>query len=104
MAVLGGLPFGATGVAVAVVMTSLLLAVPSISYAGRPIGVGAALVIRAVGQQLIGAISTAAGRLVAANNRSHPLFQLRPYLFVDRLLYLHLPYYSCGPVSAYRAD
>ena len=44
-----------------VVMTSLLLAVPSISYAGRPIGIGAALVIRAVGQQLIGAISTAAG-------------------------------------------
>jgi PST family polysaccharide transporter len=60
-AVLVGLPFGTTGVAVAVVMTSLLLAVPSISYAGRPIGIGAALVIRAVGQQLIGAISAAAG-------------------------------------------
>lgn len=60
VAVLGGLPFGATGVAVAVVITSLLLAVPSISYAGRPIGIGAALVIRAVGPQLIGAISTAA--------------------------------------------
>jgi O-antigen/teichoic acid export membrane protein len=57
---LGALPFGPTGVAVAVVMTSLLLAVPSISYAGRPIGIGAALVIRAVGPQLIGAISTAA--------------------------------------------
>jgi O-antigen/teichoic acid export membrane protein len=61
VAVLGGLPFGATGVAVAAVMTSLLIAVPSISYAGRPIGIGAALVIRAVGPQLIGAISTAAG-------------------------------------------
>jgi PST family polysaccharide transporter len=61
VAVLGGLPFGATGVAVAVVVTSLLLAVPSISYAGRPIGIRAALVIRAVGPQLIGAISTAAG-------------------------------------------
>ena len=61
VAVLGGLPFGAIGVAVAVVMTSLLIAVPSISYAGRPIGIGAALVIRAVGPQLIGAISTAAG-------------------------------------------
>jgi PST family polysaccharide transporter len=60
-AVLGGLPFGATGVAVAVVTASLLLAVPSISYAGRPIGISAAVVIRAVGQQLIGAISTAAG-------------------------------------------
>src|SRR5260370_3434392 len=58
---LGGLPFVATGGAVAVVMTSLLVAVPSISYAGRPIGIGAALVIRAVGQQLIGAIGGAAG-------------------------------------------
>jgi O-antigen/teichoic acid export membrane protein len=58
--VLGGLPFGATGVAVAGVIASVLIAVPSISYAGRPIGVGAALVIRAVGPQLIGAIGTAA--------------------------------------------
>ena len=61
LAVLAGLPFGATGVAVAVVMTSLILAIPSISYAGRPVGAGAALVIRAVGYQLIGAIITAAG-------------------------------------------
>jgi O-antigen/teichoic acid export membrane protein len=61
VAVLGGLPFGGIGVAVAVVITSLLLAVPSISYAGRPIGLGAALVIRAVGRQLIGALTTAAG-------------------------------------------
>jgi PST family polysaccharide transporter len=59
--IIGGLPFGAVGVAVAVVITSVLLAVPSISYAGRPIGVGAALVIRATGRQLIGAISAAAG-------------------------------------------
>jgi len=59
IAVLGGLPFGARGVAVAVVMASLLLAVPSITYAGRPIGIGAALVIRAVRPQLIGAISIA---------------------------------------------
>src|SRR6266478_2006929 len=61
VAVLGGLPFGSTGVAVAVVIASVLIAVPSISYAGRPIDVGAALVIRAVGRQLIGAIGTAAG-------------------------------------------
>jgi O-antigen/teichoic acid export membrane protein len=61
VAVLAGLPFGATGVAVSGVIASVLIALPSISYAGRPIGVGAALVIRAVGPQLIGAISTAAG-------------------------------------------
>jgi PST family polysaccharide transporter len=61
VAVLGGLPFGATGVAVAIFMAGLLIAVPSISYAGRPIGIGAAAVFQAVGQQLIGAIGTAAG-------------------------------------------
>jgi O-antigen/teichoic acid export membrane protein len=60
VAVLGGLPFGAKGVAVAVVIASLLIAVPSITYAGRSIGIGAAVVIRAVGPQLIGAIGTAA--------------------------------------------
>ncbi len=61
VAVLGGLPFGVKGVAVAVVAASWLIAVPSITYAGRPIGIGAALVVRAVLPQLIGAISTAAG-------------------------------------------
>jgi PST family polysaccharide transporter len=60
VAVLGGLPFGATGVAIATSMTSLLLALPSIIYAGRPIGIGAELVIRAVGIQLIGAICAVA--------------------------------------------
>lgn len=58
--VVAGLPFGAEGVAVGVVMTSLLLAVPSITYAGRPIGIGAAVVSRAVGPQLMAAVSTAA--------------------------------------------
>jgi O-antigen/teichoic acid export membrane protein len=60
VAVAAGLPFGAKGVATAAVVASLLIAVPSITYAGRPIGIGTALVIRAVGPQLIGAISTAA--------------------------------------------
>ena len=60
LAVLGGLPFGPTGVAVAIVISNSLLAVPAIWYAGRPIGIGGAFVIRVVGQQLIGAISTAA--------------------------------------------
>jgi hypothetical protein len=60
VAVLAGLPFGPRGVAIAVVVASSLLAVPSITYAGRPISIGAPLVIRAVGPQLIGAISSAA--------------------------------------------
>jgi O-antigen/teichoic acid export membrane protein len=60
IAVLGGLHFGATGVAVATVIVSILIAIPAIIYAGRPIGIDSALVIRATGPQLIGAISTAA--------------------------------------------
>jgi O-antigen/teichoic acid export membrane protein len=59
-ALLGGLPFGATGVATASVIATLLIAAPSIIYAGRPINVGAALLMRAVGPQLIGAISMVA--------------------------------------------
>ena len=59
-AVLAGLPFGPTGVAVAVVVGCSLLALPSVTYAGRPIGIGADVVIRAVGPQLVGAITTAA--------------------------------------------
>jgi O-antigen/teichoic acid export membrane protein len=61
VAVLAGLSFGTTGVAVACVIASMLIAIPSISYAGRPIGVGSALVLRAVGPQMIGAISAAVG-------------------------------------------
>jgi O-antigen/teichoic acid export membrane protein len=60
VAVIAGLPFGAKGVAAATVLTSLFIAVPSITYAGRPIGIGSAHVMRAVGPQLIGAISAAA--------------------------------------------
>ncbi len=37
-----------------------LIALPSVTYAGRPIGIGADVVIRAVGPQLAGAISAAA--------------------------------------------
>ena len=59
-AVLGGLPFGPTGVALAGVASSMLLAIPSIVYAGRPIGIGSTLVLRAVTPQLTGAISAAA--------------------------------------------
>jgi O-antigen/teichoic acid export membrane protein len=60
-AVLAALPFGPTGVAAAVVIVSLVLAVPAISYAGRPVGIGPSLVMRAAGRQLIGAVISAAG-------------------------------------------
>jgi O-antigen/teichoic acid export membrane protein len=60
VAVLCGLPFGATGVATAVVGVCALLSFPSIIYAGHPIGIDAASVIRATGPQLISAIGAAA--------------------------------------------
>lgn len=60
LAVLAGLPFGPTGIAAASVIANFLFAIPSVSYAGRPIGIGAALVIRATGPQWIGSVVTAA--------------------------------------------
>ena len=60
LAVSAGISFGPKGVAIAAVISSMLIAIPSISYAGSPIGIGAALVVRAVGPQLVGAIVTAA--------------------------------------------
>jgi O-antigen/teichoic acid export membrane protein len=55
LAILGGLRFGAQGVAIALVAAGWLIAFPSVSYAGRPLGIGAALVIRAVRAPLLGA-------------------------------------------------
>jgi len=81
-------------------MTSLLIAVPSISYAGRPIGISTALVIRAVGRQLIGAISAAAGgwwlQTIALTN----------YSSVARILLSagFCAFYCRRPASPYRAD
>jgi O-antigen/teichoic acid export membrane protein len=56
IAILAGLPFGAKGVVIALVVAGWLLALPSVIYAGRPLGIGAALVMRAVGAPLLGAI------------------------------------------------
>ena len=56
IAILAGLPFGAEGVVIALVVAGWLLAFPSVIYAGRPLGISAALVMRAVGAPLLGAI------------------------------------------------
>jgi PST family polysaccharide transporter len=60
VAVLGGLPFGAEGVAAASVATSVLLAVPAVVYAGSLTGIDATAVMRTVTPQLVGAISIVA--------------------------------------------
>ena len=62
VAILGGLPFGAEGVVIALVAAGWLIAFPAVIYAGRPLGIGADLVMRAVGGPLLGAtIAVAAG-------------------------------------------
>ncbi len=60
LAVLAGLPFGPTGVAIGYVAAGWLIAFPSVSYAGSPIGIGQTLIFRAAGRQLLGALATAA--------------------------------------------
>jgi O-antigen/teichoic acid export membrane protein len=56
LSILGGLPFGPVGVATALVAAGWLIALPSVSYSGRPLGIGADLVIRAVRGPFLGAI------------------------------------------------
>jgi len=56
VAILVSLPFGAEGVAVALVAAGWLIAFPSVIYAGQPLGIGAGLVVRAVRGPLLGAI------------------------------------------------
>ena len=60
IAVVAGLPFGANGVAIAFVVAGSLIAFPSVSYAGRPVGISWASMVQCVGRQLLGAIITAA--------------------------------------------
>ena len=61
-AIFAGLPFGAEGVAVALVVAGALIAFPSVSYAGSPLGITAGLAFRAVRGPLLGAtIACAAG-------------------------------------------
>ena len=90
-AVLAGLSYGATGVAVACVMASALVALPAVNYAGRPIGIGSAVVIRAVGPQLIGAISAAAGGTwlqIAVLAHSSSLLRIAVSMIICAVIYL----------------
>lgn len=55
-AVLAGLRFGPTGVALAIVISRGLLAFPSVIYAGRPLHLRFSTIIHAVGRQLCSAL------------------------------------------------
>ena len=60
--ILAGLPFGAEGLAIALVLVGWLIAFPSVGYAGRPLGIGVGLAVRAVRGPLLGAtVACAAG-------------------------------------------
>jgi len=79
-----GLPFGALGLATAYAASTYLLFVPAIAYAGKPLGIGVADVLRTVGPQVITALGVAAmGFLVG-----HTVLQDTPPL--ARLLTLSL--------------
>jgi PST family polysaccharide transporter len=51
-----GLPYGLTGVALALVLNTYALILPAVAYAGRPIGIGARHVIEAAGKPFVGAV------------------------------------------------
>ena len=55
-AVAGGLPFGTMGVAIALALMTYALFLPAIAYAGRPLGIGIAMVAKVVCRQLLGAL------------------------------------------------
>lgn len=60
VAVFAGLPFGPIGVASAISIAGALIAFPSVSYAGKLVGIDATSAFRAVKPQLIGSVLTVA--------------------------------------------
>lgn len=84
--VLMGIPFGPMGVAIAFVMTGWAMAFPSVIYAGRPVGIGAGLVIRSVGRQLVGAVIAGAAAW---------LLQIFVFAEVDSIIRIFLVTVSC---------
>jgi PST family polysaccharide transporter len=65
IALLAGLPFGITGIAVAYAIAMFGLFVPALVYSGRPVGIGTKDVLRAVGPQTIAALATVAAGFLA---------------------------------------
>jgi polysaccharide transporter, PST family len=65
LALAAGLPFGVIGVATSYTVVMFILFVPALVYAGRPLGIGYADVLQAVGRQTAGGLITVALGLVA---------------------------------------
>jgi PST family polysaccharide transporter len=54
-----GLPFGLMGIVIAYVISMFILFVPALTYAGRPLGIGAADILGAVWRQLLASLVSA---------------------------------------------
>jgi PST family polysaccharide transporter len=59
VALLVGLPFGTMGVAVTYTASMFVWFLPAVAYAGRPMQIGVAEVIRSVGRPLVGSLAAA---------------------------------------------
>jgi len=55
-----GLPWGLTGVAVAYTLATYILCLPALVYAGRPVDVGPAAVLKAIGPSMVAALCSVA--------------------------------------------
>ncbi len=58
IALLAGLPFGPAGVVTAYVVLMFMLAMPAISYAGRPLGIGVTDLLQAIWRPLVGTLTS----------------------------------------------
>jgi PST family polysaccharide transporter len=88
-----GLPFGPMGVATAYVITMFLIFVPSIVYAGQPLGIGARDVMQAIWQPLVGTLGAVVSGfllhfLVLADMQRFPRLLLVGFTFVAVYLIL----------------
>lgn len=63
-ALLCGLPFGVIGVAAAYALSTYLIAVPAIAYAGKPLGITARDLVKAVGPAVVASLGIAALGLI----------------------------------------
>lgn len=87
LALAAGLPFGVTGVATAYAIAMFGLFVPALVYSGRPVGIHASDVLRAVGPQTVaGLIAAGVGFLVQIEFLVHLAPMLR--LIVSGLICL----------------
>lgn len=78
LALAAGLPFGVTGVATAYAIAMFGLFVPALVYSGRPVGIHAGDVLRAVGPQTVaGLIAAGVGFLVQIEFLAHLAPMLR---------------------------